>query len=80
METNNINTKQVLTLQEVSNYTGLSKSYLYKLTHRSEIPFYKPNGKMIYFDRTELETWLKRNRSKSLTEIKQEVTDSITLK
>jgi excisionase family DNA binding protein len=80
METNNINTKQVLTLQEVSNYTGLSMSYLYKLTHKSEITFYKPNGKKIYIDRLELEAWLKRNRSKSRDEIEQDVTDSLTLK
>ena len=27
-----------------------------------QIPFYKPNGKQIYFDRIELEAWMKQNR------------------
>ncbi|MBT6834848.1 MAG: helix-turn-helix domain-containing protein [Bacteroidetes bacterium] len=80
METNNINTKQVLTLQEVSNYTGLSMSYLYKLTHNSELPFYKPNGKKIFIDRLELETWLKRNRIKSREEIENEVSSNLAFK
>lgn len=71
--------KQVLTLKEVAQYTGLSMSYLYKLTHKSEIPFYKPNGKVIFIDRLELETWLKRNRSKSIDEIKQDAINKVVL-
>ena len=71
--------KQVLTLLEVSQYTGLSMSYLYKLTHKNILPFYKPNGKVIFIDRLELETWLKRNRSKSHDEIQQEAINKVLL-
>lgn len=38
-------TKEVLTSDEVARYMGISKSYLYKLTMRNEIPHYKPMGK-----------------------------------
>lgn len=55
-------TKEVLTSEEVTRYMGISKSYLYKLTMRKEIPHYKPMGKVCYFDRKELEQWLLRNR------------------
>ncbi len=45
--------KNVLTFDEA--YTGISRTYMYKLTCGSRIPHYKPNGKNIYFDRAELE-------------------------
>lgn len=53
--------KDVLTLEEAAQYTGLKKSYLYKLTSEKKIPHYKPNGKNCFFRRTELEDWLTTN-------------------
>lgn len=53
--------KDVLTLEEAAQYTGLKKSYLYKLTSTKAIPHYKPNGKNCFFKRTELEEWLTTN-------------------
>lgn len=64
--------KDVLTSDEAARYMGISKSYLYKLTMRGEIPHYKPMGKMCYFNRTELEDWLQRNRVSSDIEISQQ--------
>ena len=55
-------TKEVLTSDEVAKYMGVSKSYLYKLTMRQQIPHYKPMGKLCYFNRQELEQWLQSNR------------------
>lgn len=63
-------TKEVLTSNEAARYMGISKSYLYKLTMRGEIPHYKPMGKMCYFNRAELEQWLQQNRCATATEIK----------
>lgn len=54
--------KNVLDIEDVSVLTGLSKSYIYKLTCRREIPYYKPNGKLCYFDRKEIEDWQRQNR------------------
>jgi len=64
--------KDTLTLEETSAYSGISKSYLYKLTSGGTIPHYKPEGKTIYFDRAELDAWLKRNRVKTAEEIEQQ--------
>lgn len=55
-------TKEVLTSDEAAAYMGISKSYLYKLTMKQLIPHYKPMGKMCYFNRKELESWLQSNR------------------
>ena len=65
-------TKEVLTSDEAARYLGVSKSYLYKLTMKGEIPHYKPMGKMCYFNRVEIEQWLQRNRVSTADEISQQ--------
>lgn len=62
-------TKEVLTSEEVARYMGVSRSYLYKLTMRREIPHYKPRGKICYFNRQEVEQWLQSNRVATDTEL-----------
>lgn len=64
--------KEVLTSDEAARYMGVSKSYLYKLTMRRQIPHFKPLGKMCYFNRKELEAWLQRNRVATMDEIEME--------
>lgn len=65
-------TKAMLTSDEAAAYLGITKSYLYKLTNRHEIPFYKPLGKVIYFDRTELEAWIRNARVATASEVRGE--------
>lgn len=62
-------TKAVLTVDEAARFMGVSKSYVYKLTMQQKIPFSKPLGKMLYFDRLELEAWLMSNRVATSDEI-----------
>ena len=61
--------KEMLTMDDAVLYTGLGKSYLYVLTCNKKIPFYKPNGKNIYFKKSELNDWLQRNRVESEEEV-----------
>lgn len=75
-----ISTKEVLTLDEVAIYTGLSKSHIYKLCSSNDIPFYKPQGKVNYFNRLEIENWLQQNRVATTQEIEQSAIDRITTK
>ena len=65
-------TKEVLTSDEAARYLGISKSYLYKLTMRQQIPHYKPMGKMCYFNRLELEQWIQSNRVATADELSQQ--------
>ena len=67
-----LNTKEVLTSDEAASYMGVSKAYLYKLTMGKKIPHYKPMGKMVYFNRQELEQWLQANRVATDEEISQQ--------
>ena len=64
--------KNVLSFEEASRFLNLSKSYLYKLTSAGVIPHYKPQGKMIYFEKTALEEWLRQNPVKTQEQIAQE--------
>ena len=54
---------------EAAQYLNVSKSYLYKLTCFNKIPYYKPNGKKIYFSKSDLDKWILRNRVLSVDEI-----------
>ena len=65
-------TKNVLSFEEASKFLNLSKSYLYKLTSAGLIPHYKPQGKMIYFEKDILEEWLRQNPVKTQAQIAQE--------
>jgi excisionase family DNA binding protein len=64
--------KEVLTFEETCNYTGISRSYLYKLTASGNIPHSKPNGKLIFFEKKKLNEWLLQNGRKSNQEIETE--------
>jgi excisionase family DNA binding protein len=64
--------KEVLTFEETCDYTGISRSYLYKLTASGNIPHSKPNGKMIFFEKKKLNAWLLQNGRKSNNEIETE--------
>jgi len=61
--------KNILGIQEASEYTGYSKGYLYKLTSTNAIPYSKPNGKKIYFSKEDLDLWLMSNKKSSNKEI-----------
>lgn len=66
-----LSAKNVLSFDDVVLLTGLSKSHLYKLTCSHQIPHYKPSGKHLYFDRTEVENWMKQNRIATKSEATQ---------
>ena len=50
--------KEILTFKEATEFLSLSKSAMYKMTSKREIPFYSPGGKLIYFRKSELEYWI----------------------
>ena len=54
--------KETLNFKEACLYTGLSSSQLYKLLNGKEVPHYKPHGKLIFFNRKELDSWLCSNK------------------
>ena len=63
--------KQVLNAEEAAVFLGVSKSCLYKMTHKHELPYYRPNGKYIYFEKVELMKWIHSCRVSSEKEIEE---------
>ncbi|MBR5584261.1 MAG: helix-turn-helix domain-containing protein [Lachnospiraceae bacterium] len=72
--------KNVLSFDEASKFLNLSKSYLYKLTSACLIPHYKPQGKMLYFDKSELEEWLRQNPVKTQAQISEQANSYLNAK
>lgn len=64
--------KTLFNIDELVIYAGFSKLYIYKLTSQNKIPFYKPNGKHIFFKKTEIDEWLLNNRQSTIDEIESE--------
>jgi excisionase family DNA binding protein len=60
---------EYLTLKELQEMTGFSKSYIYKLTSSRAIGFFKPFGKKVYFSKAEIDEKFKTNRISSKREI-----------
>ncbi|WP_300697476.1 helix-turn-helix domain-containing protein [Bacteroides acidifaciens] len=54
--------KQTLNFKEACLYMGLSRSQLYKLAKSGHIPHYRPSGKLLYFNKQELDEWLCQNQ------------------
>lgn len=48
---------RVMSLPDVVAYTGISKSTIYKLTSRGEMPFSK-RSKRLFFEREAIDAWL----------------------
>ncbi len=63
--------KQILTVEDLINYTGFSRSYIYKLVHKSIIPYSKPNGKTLFFQKNEIDEWLLQNKSSSISQLEK---------
>lgn len=50
--------KEILSFEEAATYLNISKSSLYKMTAKHEIPHYKPN-KYVFFEREVLDDWIR---------------------
>lgn len=64
--------KTILTIDELSDYLGLTPNYIRKLTHNKEIPYYKPMGKKLYFNREEIDDWILSSRVTTAEELRAE--------
>ena len=64
--------RNLMTTAEAAEYIGVKKSYLMKLMMKKAIPYFKPNGKLCYFDEADLDHWLRRVRIPSEEELDQQ--------
>jgi prophage regulatory protein len=74
METKNKNSevtqwpgKRALNMDDLQAYTGMKKSYLYRLVRAGIIPHTKPGGRLLYFDREKIDAWLLSDKADNQT-------------
>jgi len=72
--------KEFYTLEEAAIYLGQSKSSLYKLTSKKEIPFYVPGGKMIYFCKRELDDWIISSKVETVDDLESSIDNYLSQK
>ena len=65
-------TKEILNLEEASAFLGIAKSTLYKMTHLNQLPFFKPAGKLIFFEKKAPREWVRGAKSLPEEEIRAE--------
>ena len=68
----------MLSVAEASEYSGFSKSFIYKITSSNDAPFYKPNGKTIFFKRSDLDDFLCRKKVPSNQELRMDANNSLS--
>ncbi len=60
--------KEILTVYEAAEFLNLETSYLYQLTSKRLIPFYRP-GRKLYFKKSDLIDWITLHRQSTVNEI-----------
>jgi len=71
--------KRVLTMNDLSLLTGLSKSYLYKKVSDRKLPHWKSEGgKLTYFEKSEVEAWMLKHRIKTTDELAEAAANYVT--
>jgi len=65
----NLFRKRIYTMKEASIVAGVSISLIQKLVASNQIIHSKPNGKLIFIRRRDLEQFLMRNRINSVDEV-----------
>ena len=64
---------EYIDIDEASRYLRLKKSYIYNLVYKNKIPFYKPSGKKLYFNKLELSQWITKSKTKTIKEYSEEI-------
>lgn len=68
--------KNILTVDEVINYTGFSQKQIYKLTSTRQIPHYKPSGRKLFFKKDEIDDCITQGRVHTISELNNQIPES----
>jgi excisionase family DNA binding protein len=60
---------EILSTDKAAQFTGFSRTYIYRLVHNQKIPCYKPTGKHLFFKKSELEEFLLHGRQATSSEL-----------
>ncbi len=63
--------KELLTVADVSQMLDIASGTIYNMTSTQQIPFFKRGGR-IYFDREEINEWIRNDRRKTVKQLQVE--------
>ena len=63
--------KELLTVKDISQMLNISKGAIYNMTSAQQIPHFKRGGR-IYFDRSEIDEWIRDDRRKTIKQLQKE--------
>jgi excisionase family DNA binding protein len=72
--------KNILNINDLAQYTGWSKSFIYKKTSDGTLKFSKPLGKTIFFSKEWVDTFLLSKTTSTTKELESKAATFITLK
>lgn len=64
--------KSTFNVKDFSAYSGIKESYIYKIVGQELINFSKPNGKMLFFKKLDVDDYLLQNPVKAKSTIEKE--------
>ncbi|MCO6496492.1 MAG: helix-turn-helix domain-containing protein [Chitinophagaceae bacterium] len=70
----------VLTIDDLVEYTGWSKSYIYKKTSDGTLKYSKPLGKTIFFSKEWIDNFLLSASNRPIAETEAEANKTVHLK
>jgi excisionase family DNA binding protein len=76
-ETKTPDNRNVFNSTAAAEYLGVAKPTLYSYVSSGKIPFSKPTGKRIFFQKEKLDEWLLQNPHKSNYEIEMDASNYI---
>ena len=68
-----INDKNILTVEDLMDYTDFSQKQIYKLKSTRQIPHYKPSGKKLFFKKNEIDEWITRGRIDTFDDLSNQI-------
>jgi len=60
----------ILSMQQCAEFLNVSVPTVYGWINKNIIPHYKPGGGKLYFSKKEVIAWVKKNKRKSIDELK----------
>lgn len=71
-EKETLNSLNHFSLKEVALYLNYAESYIYNLTSTGQIPHYKPTGGKLFFNKNEIDEWIKGNGGQQILSADEE--------
>jgi len=75
-ESQSSNSEEFMTVEQLSDYLTLARQTIYGLCSGRELPYLK-RGKRLYFNKNDIDNWLKSSKRKAKFELQEEAAEFV---